>query len=520
MGYYLQQGNLSYFDANFSAQVLHPKNATLLLSYAYLVSGRNENALQLVQFISYWVAVCSVYAISRKAGNDRTRSVFAATVCGLLTEWLMQATTTQNDMILTAFFGVSAYALLASGRERRSKYLILAALGVGLALGTKATAFLPLVSIGLIASYALLTAKPRSLRRDSAILSASTLVAVCVFVLPSGYVDNYSRFGSPVGPQQVKAEHVFENAGQVAVHGTKNVFRYGFDFLKLDGLPRFGIVRTTQTIMRAFPKRVVRALGVDLESPAATVAPFRYSKAPAAHEDRSQWGVLGFGLVWLAALLSMLGVIKSPAVRVLSIAAVLLFLFRVYVGPYDPWRGRHLITCALFAAPAVGALLPAKNGFVRAYLLLVVIVGCLSAVSAVVLRDDGGLVSFRDRGRACAASVFRLDRIGQLTRNDTSYCEAIRRYDSLVPSNATVAVSLLGGSYEYPLFGRRLTRTIIPVNSFEKGLQPIPSTADYLLYEPDAFPCASPDDMHLGVDWYLRRLTGGTPVSAVSGSES
>ncbi len=516
VAYYLQHGNLSYFDANFWAQVCQPKNSTLLLLYTYLVSGRNENATQLVQFISYWVAVCSVYAISRKTGSNRTQSMFAAMVCALLTEWLMEATTTQNDMILTAFFGTTTCSLLTFRKERKSKYLILAALGIGLSVGTKASAFLPLVSIGLVASYALFTTKLRSVLRNSAILAGSTLVAISVFALPSGYAENYVRFGHPIGPKQVRTEHSYEGrpASWIAVNGTRNVVRFAFDFLSLDGLPGIGIVQKAQTILRSLPSKVMSRLGVDLVTSEGTRAPFCLSRTPKDHEDSSQWGVLGFSLVWVAVFLSVFGVFKSPDVRVLSIAAVLFFLCQAYAGPYDLWRGRYFITCAVFAVPAVSTFLETRSSLGRAYLILVIVVGCLSAVSAVVLRDNRPLISFRGR-TSSITSVFTRDRIGQLTGSyGGKYYEAIKAFDSLVPSSATVAVCLSGGLVgsdfqEYPLFGRHLTRTLIPINSFEKGLQPIPATADYLLYAQGTFPNACPDDILLGDDWYLRRLTDG-----------
>ena len=129
-------------------------------------------------------------------------------------------------------------------------------------------------------------------------------------------------------------------------------------------------------------------------------------------------------------------------------------------------------------------------------------------MSAVVLSDNSPLISMRGR-TSSITSVFTLDRIGQLVRSDTSYYEAIKRFESLVPDDATVAVCLRENQYEYPLFGRHLTRTLIPINSFDRGLQPIPPTADYLIYNPEPFPYASSDDIHLGTDWYLRRLTDG-----------
>jgi hypothetical protein len=510
VAYYLQHNSTEFFDANYWAQVVQPKNSALLLVFTYLVSGRNENLTQLVQFVSYWVAVCSVYAISRKAGSNRTGSIFAAAVSAMLIEWLMQATTTQNDLILTAFFGVMVYFLFAFRETREWKYLALTALGIGLSIGTKASSLPALLSVVLIALYAIFRSKINLRRQfgDFCILASCTLAAICLFALPSGYIENYLAFGNPSGPNSVTEIHTFEGqpVGYIAKNGTRNLLRYGFDFLSLDGLPPINPIREIQTWLRFLPKEIVSGLGLSLDTYEATRAPFEMQKMPTAHEDNSYWGIFGFGLVWIVVLLSLFGAIKSTDIRVLSLAAVVFLIAQAYLGPYDPWRGRYFTVCAVFAVPTIGIFLRAKNRFVRAYLVIIVLIGSLSATSAVVLRSNSSLVTFNYQ-ELHTTSIFTMDRIQQLTRNRTAYTEPLEAFDRLVPGDATVAVFLNENSFEYPLFGEYLTRTILPINSFTKGRQPIPSSADYLLYTQNGFPCTLTDDVHLGADWYLRRLT-------------
>ena len=99
-----------------------------------------------------------------------------------------------------------------------------------------------------------------------------------------------------------------------------------------------------------------------------------------------------------------------------------------------------------------------------------------------------------------------MSREEQVTRSATDYYQLIQKFDQTVPADATVAVLMYEDSMEYPLFGKGLTRTIIPVNSFLKGRQPIPSNAQYLLYF-ETFPCTNLDaDIYLGDGWYLRKL--------------
>ncbi len=509
VAYYLQQNNINYFDANYWAQVVHPKASHLLLLYTYLVSGKNENLTQLVQFVSYWVAVCSVYAISRKAGNSKPQSVFAASVAALLTEWLMESTTTQNDMLLTAYVGAAVYFLFAFRETRNWKYPALAASAIALSIGTKASSFLPLLSVALIAFYIFFSPKARFQRqlRDFAVFGGITLLAVVILALPSGYFENYRLFGHPVGPENVRAMHAFEgkSLGYIAENGTKNLLRYGFEFLSLDGMPTINPVLRAQTLIRSLPEAAINKMGMDLEADDATRVPFDLQKWPSSHENGSYWGVFGFGLVWVMVFLSLAGIIKSTDVRILSLAAVLFLIAQAYAGPYDPWRGRYFTTCAIFAVPPIGMALQ-KNRLVRLYLLLLVGAGCLSAISAVVLRENSALVSVRYHDIQ-TKSIFAMDRMEQLTRNRPKYYQPLKTFDRLTPPDAVVAVFLPEDSFEYPLFGKYLTRTLLPINSFSKGPQPVPSNAEYLLYAQNIYPCPSPDDIHLGADWYLRRLT-------------
>jgi hypothetical protein len=287
--------------------------------------------------------------------------------------------------------------------------------------------------------------------------------------------------------------------------------RFGLEFFSLDGLPSISIVRKAQTLLRLLPEKINRRLELDLETSEASRVPFIIQKMPIAHEDLSYWGILGFGLIWIVVFLSVVGVIKSSDIRILSLAAVVFLLSQAYAGPYDPWRGRYFTAVAIFAVPTVGICLRNKNRFIRAYLFLIILTGCFSAVSAVVLRTNNTIISIGHKD-SYRPSIFAMERIEQLTRNRPMYYEPLKRFDQLVPMSAIVAVFLNGDMFEYPLFGEHLTRTIMPINSFDKGLQPIPINAEYLLYSQN-FPCAdTQEDVYLGANWYLRQLTDNNRI--------
>ena len=234
MAYYLQHGNLANFDANYWAQVTHPKNSTVLVLFTYLVSGRNENLTQLVQFLSYCVAAVSVYGVSRRIGAGRYASLFAAAVFALLIECLMQAITTQNDMLVTALTGCAVYGLFAYRERGARRYLVLTAVSAAMALGVKSSVALVVPPLAVVAVYALIdrrriaSALPQPdlkihrIAGDFSVLLGSGIVAAALFTLPAGYAENWLVYGHPIGPEYVRKLHSFEGRplGYMLENGT------------------------------------------------------------------------------------------------------------------------------------------------------------------------------------------------------------------------------------------------------------------------------------------------------------
>lgn len=107
MAFYLQHGNFNYYDANYWAQVIHPKVATAQLLFLFLAGGRNENFTQLASYLAYGASLLAVYGSARGLGATRRGSLFAALAFGLFPVVLANASTAQNDLLLTAFAGAT-----------------------------------------------------------------------------------------------------------------------------------------------------------------------------------------------------------------------------------------------------------------------------------------------------------------------------------------------------------------------------------------------------------------------------
>jgi hypothetical protein len=468
------------------------------MAWAFLASNRFEGAMLLVQYASYWIALAAIYGIGRNLGASRRYAALGACIFGLLTISLNQAPTPMNDLLVATYVGCGLYFLTAFRRFGERRDLVWSGVAIGMAAAVKTTGFVAMPALGVAAWYALGRGRRA---RDAITFAGSTVVALAVFALPAGYVDNYVRFGDPFTPTPALANYALAHKPwrHVLGEGSKNVLRLGLEFLSLDGLPPVEPVNRLQRIVR-LPAFALRPLG--LEEPGIVGRPgFSAYRDPRAHEEHAYWGVLGMGLLWIVPWVALRGTRHGPGVCILAVAAIVYFLSVAYAGEYDPWRGRMFLAMGMFAVPVIACFLEERR--TRGFTLVVVAAGCVSAIAAVVFREHGTLVA-ASYGSRSVSSILLQDRAGQMTSDIPKYAEAVRRYEAIVPLDATVAIY---GDYmfEYVFFGARMTRRLVPLGDGRQPMRAIPDGTQFLVFSSKTLTPAE-DDVLLGQDWFLRRL--------------
>jgi hypothetical protein len=386
----------------------------------------------------------------------------------------------------------------------------------------KATFVLAVPSVALVAAEALAfrCRRPSTFVREGFLFAATSALFLGMAVFIGGHAENVARFGNLIGPRFVVDAH--SSSGQTLAERPRlmllNAARYGIEFLSLDGAPDFvrPLVRL-QTAVRGMAARAFASVGLDVTGAEGSRSRFDLSKSPCSAEDTSYWGILGFGLIlpFVAAVAWTRSVPRL--LRVLAVAAVVFFLVQAFACPYNMWHGRYFSTMAIFAAPVAAEVARWRSPLWRGYAVVLTAIACLFAISAVTFRPDCRVNPPLFGGSS--KPFWKLSRIEQLSlpphNSNPADFEMIRIFDRVVPRDAVVALALLGNRPEYAFFGEGLTRTLIPMNSFEGGpfgaLQPLPERAEWLLYSETVGIPHEPGDMQLpnlpGQDFcYLRRL--------------
>jgi Dolichyl-phosphate-mannose-protein mannosyltransferase len=535
--YYLQHGNMNHFGGTNWNIDTYPKSICNIQIYTYLMSGHIENYFKFIHFSSYFVCVVGAFGIVQRLSNNFSASLFAGLAMGLLPNVLMQAITTETDIVLCAYLSCLTYFLLTYKGTHKRRYLYLAGITFGIVYGHKITFTLLLPSVAMIILYVLTT--PNSIKKEVLFsfvgwkifyrtfkhLFVAIVLGICLFMLPTGYITNMKVFGHPIGPPTALKHQSIERAGDLRTwagrknlikQGSRNVIRYGFDFFNLDGLrnAQWGY-DLNKAIKRPFIT-IERKSGLRLEEETNfTIIPFTFDRRFEFYNANPYYGILGFGLILPLLLLVLIGVIRSKVHLFLAIAFCLHLAALSFSAAYDPWKGRYFQNTAVFAIPFLALIFDKKyieNKVFQAYLMVVVLIACLSGYLTIFLNERAlPLGSF---GRP---SAYKTERIALQTWARPDITKAYQRFDSIVPTHTAVALADINDDFEYPLFGKDLTRKLIPINPFGKGLQPIPKEADYLFFAKSVIK-PQRGDIRLGTDttmtylitkgedYYLRKL--------------
>ncbi|WP_234734311.1 ArnT family glycosyltransferase [Tellurirhabdus bombi] len=522
---YIQRGSMKHFGGTNWNIDTYPKSVCTLQIYSYLITGKFENAFKLIHHLAYWMAAVAVFGSTQRLTRSLSASFFAALAYALFPDVLMQATTTETDIVLTAYMGTLLYFLFSYHNSRDYRYLYLAGAAFGIAYGHKVTFTLLLPSVFVIMIYTVFWAPDlriffnRTLR-----LALSIAVGMCLWTFPTGYLKNISAFGHPIGPPTALKHQSVERAGSfrnLLAEGSRNFVRYGYDHVNLDGLRNTQWGLDMNVAMRKPLVWLEDTLHLRLdEETDFTIVPFTFNRRFDFYNVNPYWGVLGFALIFPLLFLTLIGVVRSKAHLFIAAALLLHFAALSYSAPYDPFKGRYFVGTGLLGALFLGLIFASPRLDIsrpgrllgKIYVGLVVILGSISGVLAVFLNER--CLPFPAFGRP---SAFAGERIYEMTLYRPDIYTPYKRFDELVPDSATVALGTINDDFEYPLYGKTLSRRLITINPFEQGVQPIPREADYLFFSKNVIK-PQPGDIRLGTDttihglivpgedYYLRKL--------------
>ena len=457
-----------------------------------MILSRGDRYVALVQVLALVASCLAIAGIARRLGLSRSGAAFGALAFATFTVVVLQAPTALNDLVVASFLVGCAYFAMGSSRAE----LALAALALGLAVGTKGTAAFAIPTLALFA----FASQPRRRWWSIAGLGAVGIVLgsfwFAVNLVEVGHLTGgvvVDRGVNPLGERVWRsvADLLELSNGEntallasplwgLAAFAVALVVaallwrrsRTGAGVAVLVGAIAFLVTPMIVTWVRVAARVVAHAanaVGLDVAGPAGRL-PTGFVESPM----HSSYGLAFVTLLLGAGTLVVADVVRRrlPVAALVALVGVpLTLLVTALVLAYDPQRMRYVVFAVALAAAVFGIALR-----VRALAWAAVAATAFSlavSVAYFIPRPAGLALLPGNRERETARWFVQAE-------GGAGDGDAFRFLEEEVPDDAAVALAVTRNTYLYPAWDAGLRRTVVFVP--EDGS--VPESARWLVVGP------------------------------------
>jgi hypothetical protein len=347
--FWAEQGSIRFFPTSYLNQIMLQPFAEYCMLHTFVLSGGDR----FINFVPWSASVASaiaVSAIAREFGAPARAQAFAALFCAAIPSGILASSGAKNDYVLAMWLAISIYCALRWRESRTIGNAAMLGCAIGLALLTKATAYLfapwPL---------AVILARPAWESRRRIVRWALVIGGCALAINLPQYLRNIDLSGSPLGYGDSfgSREFLWRNETLGWRQTVSNVMRSASEQAgaRSDAWNR-GVY---DAVIAAH-----RRLGIDPDDPATTwrwsaYAPPRNANHEANAPNRVPLAILGAlccALLWRAA---------RGRDRLLALyAASLIFAFIVFCAylKWQPFMSRLFLPLFVVAAPLASMVRP------------------------------------------------------------------------------------------------------------------------------------------------------------------
>lgn len=488
IGFWLQNGTFFGWATPNIYQLIFPVNSQIQILWTILFSGSDRYA-GFVQLFSALISGLAIYGIARTLKWSRAAALFSSICWAVFPQIILQSSSTQTDLGVTATVLVCFYFLKIALEENSRKYACLSGMALGLAFGTKQTIFFlaPGLFILLILIMTGYQKKGISILKSWVISGIAAVLVLGSFV----YINNFLKYKNPLGPPEIVSSETnngsFEAAAIKILH---NPARHVYQFIDPVGLPNSLVARIVD-LKTNMIKPIFKSIGLFLDSDqglSIATNQFDYSAMPVIQEDTSWFGPLSV-IVLLPAFFFQLfnGIRKRNAfILGLIISGVSFFLcVSLLKRGWTPYQGRYFVLSVSLISPFMASLFSAcLSG--RIYRAIVALLGTfvlfytvLSNPAKPVIRDywtfnQKVISSYQERGLSGAGdqlldvftnknSIFKMSRLEKFVLQGTLMRAPITLATAHMRSGETLGILGPEGTWYYPFFGENFNYRVLPI---------------------------------------------------------
>lgn len=334
--YWIQNRSVDFFPTPCLNQIMLQPFAEYAMAQTVLLTG-GDHFVNMIQWNGFAGSIVAVSLIAEAMGLGRRGQAFAALLSATLPNAILQASGAKNDCVLSLWLAATIYFAL----RRQAEF---AALALGLAIGTKATAYLFAPPL-LLAAWLIAKRDGRRLRLEIAALAAGVLA----LNLPQ-YVRNFDLSGSPLGFDSAFADGSFRwrNEALGWKPAVSNMLRNVSE--QLGGRSEAMNRRVYDAVIR-----IHAALGIDPQDPSTTWKWTQYGPPRNANHEadaNNRWHLFLIAAAVLAATFR-----RQKQWMIYSAALAAAFLAFCFYLKWQPFFSRLELPLFVLGAPLIAGLL-------------------------------------------------------------------------------------------------------------------------------------------------------------------
>ncbi|MAL64778.1 MAG: hypothetical protein CMF94_01605 [Candidatus Marinimicrobia bacterium] len=207
--YWIQGSGIHFFDTNNFRQNLFSPLSEFIILHTQILSDTDLFA-NLVQWVCYIINMVTVSLICKEFGLNRTLQLLSAFFISSMPIVILEASSTQNDLVLSTFILLFYYYQLCGIYSHSKLNLLLSGLALGLGVLTKGTSYVFLFSIGI--TYLLYQIFYTNSFSKKTIISRSIIIfSISLLINLPHYTRTYYKYGDFLGLDinQIHANETF-----------------------------------------------------------------------------------------------------------------------------------------------------------------------------------------------------------------------------------------------------------------------------------------------------------------------
>ena len=341
ISHWIQNQNIRYYPTAIPRQNYSMPLAEYAILHLQILS-QGDHYANLIQWFSFVISIITSTLIAKDLKVSRRGQWITAVLAATLPMAILQSTSTQNDLVVSAFSLSFAYFLSRATREDKWENIFFAALSMGFALATKGTAYIFIAAIGLaIGGGALIGKKWGQIK--ALVLRFGIIVIIGILLNTGIYFRNLDLYKNPL---------ITSNERTLVEEISPGVL--------FANLIRNGTVHLSSPIDSAnqrIEKGIAQILGSELNNPAST---FQESKFDLSYSINEDDGGNGFHLVLISIAILILPWLKVENKKDLLLyeaAVVLSILLFSLAFKWQPWGGRLQTPIFLLGCAGAGLII-------------------------------------------------------------------------------------------------------------------------------------------------------------------